>query len=247
MPKQKRGYGELRGSIGPAEAPMEGPKEPTGPQVHRASQQYKPSYSTSHDVPTPDETPNLPAPKSVAEPKIKSTPTSIPTPPEPEEPSGGWSGPGNVSSIGNNGGIVLVLSVLLFCFTFWTPVVVPVWNTIWSGKQNTISQSQWQVTAGGFVFITIMTILGSLSGTSELALLLVLGLWAVFLIMNGTKQMGSVLDWFGGKTSGTTPKPAPNPVTPCLYGADASGKCNLPPVHVTPCAPGKSLVNNKCV
>lgn len=143
--------------------------------------------------------------------------------PKTTTPSGGWSSP-PVKTIGNYGGLVLVLSVVLFLFTFWTPVVVPVWDTLWNGKSNTISRSQWQITSGGFVFIITMTIFGSITGTSELALMTVLGLWAVFLIMNGTKQLGTVLDWFGGKTytpdpvkvppPGPVPQPAPINVPP---------------------------------
>lgn len=223
LPKFKR-FGKHEGSIGPAEftqnmRPLpqaripKPPKPPPEPKVYKfgtggSAQTNSQGGSTGSIGPREPTGAEVAKQINKTEPKIKSTPSA---PSIPKVPSGSnMPKTGNVQSIGNNGSLVLLLSAILYCFVFYGTVVSPVWNTIWDGKPLALTSSQSQSVIGGLVFVTTLTVLGSLPATSTFALVFVLGLWAVFGIMNGTGQLSAVTDWL----SGVQTKPAPVPITP---------------------------------
>jgi hypothetical protein len=135
---------------------------------------------------------------------------------------GGPKAPG-LKPISGNASVVMILSLILFLFAFWKQIGSPLWETIFTGKPNKIQGQQLQIMLGGVVFIVVLTALASFAETAGVATVTIVGLWGVYLVMNG-KQFVAVLNWLQGvatkpaakSATSTTPPPANN-------GASAGG------------------------
>lgn len=105
--------------------------------------------------------------------------------------------------ITGNASFVMIAATVLYLFAFWQQIGSPIWNSIWTGKPNNISGKELQIMVGGIVFVVVLTGMASFEETSGVATVTVMGLWGVYLVMNG-KQFVSVLNWLQGQVPKTT-------------------------------------------
>lgn len=99
-----------------------------------------------------------------------------------------------VSVSPNAGGIVLALFILLI-FVGWSSFFSPLWNSIWNKKPFQSSISPWTI-VGAIIFIFFMAILATSSDEGNtLAWLLVLGLWTVYIMFNGSSEIAGFFNF----------------------------------------------------
>lgn len=165
----------------------------------------KPPSKTPHNAGGPTPLKRMPetAPMSRVTEVGESTPSS--------------NGGASIGSIGGSASFVMFAGGALLVVAGWSKFVQPILSSGWSGSKLSVTAQDAQIFLGGIVFLIILVGLASAGGDAAgFATLLVIALWLVFLIMNGTGTLSTVFNFLGGGStagpggsSGSTIHPLP--------------------------------------
>lgn len=98
---------------------------------------------------------------------------------------------------GSAGGVALSLLILLG-FVTWKGYTLPFIDSMWNKKEFNHTISGWLI-IGAILFIAVITAIASTDEGEELAWLLVLGMWLIFIMFNGSTIIQTVFDTLSGK------------------------------------------------
>lgn len=100
--------------------------------------------------------------------------------------------------------VVLVLGIILFAMTNWTPVVVPLAGLVWNGKPS--HPVNWKGSLGMLIALGVMVFLASISEVlGGLMLVFMLGFFMVYLIENNTSNgLSNLFKWLSNNSSSST-------------------------------------------
>ncbi len=103
----------------------------------------------------------------------------------------------------------LVLLVMATWAGFWKPTIV---DTIWNGKPWS-TPTDGKLILGGVVFCIVLAMIADSSNEAAAVIITFLvGLWILFIMMNGADTIKSLFTWFGAGTSSHYTVPtAPTP------------------------------------
>jgi hypothetical protein len=121
--------------------------------------------------------------------------------------------PGNFIGSHSAGG-VLLSSLLLLTLATWQGFGKPTLDAAWNGVPwNTTIDGK--LILGGIAFCVVMAMIAeSNDDAHSLIVWMLVALWIIFVVMNGSSTISSIFNWFssGTKTTTTTPTQTPNPI-----------------------------------
>lgn len=92
---------------------------------------------------------------------------------------------------------VLLFSVLLLVFSTWNGFFRPTINTIWTGAKWS-TPIDGKLILGGIVFCIVLAMIADSSDqAASVIIVMLIGMWLLFIMFNGQPVIKAFFDWFG--------------------------------------------------
>lgn len=105
---------------------------------------------------------------------------------------------------GTHAGMAILLATTLFMFATWKDFGNPLINSALHNQPLSFGRP-FPMIIGGVVFIVLIGVIASTSSTgSDIMIWMLIAMWLLFMMFNGTNQMKAVFGWLQGASSNST-------------------------------------------